>query len=275
MIIELSKLKMPVVSPAGVTAMELITSGDYNLPDLCKIISHDPILTATLIKYANSSRYSQRFEVTNINRAINVLGIKALSAAVIVAAMRTYIQPGNISEQLWEHCQSVATIAKLIAQRHYPHFAEDIELPALVHDMGALVLASNFPKQYVDVAQTALSSDNDRSLSELEKETFGVIHDEVTAHFIGTYRLPELTKNVLTDFHLRLPLVEVQNNIAQQQTAIIALAHQLEENINSHSDRLTEVIPDSLESLQYHLGLTDDDIENFIEDYDEICQAEE
>lgn len=275
MSVDISKLKMPAVSPAGITAMELITSGDYNLPDLCKIISQDPTLTATLIKYANSPRYSQRFEVSNINRAINVLGIKALSAAVIVAAMRTYIKPGNIAYQLWEHCQSVATIATLIAKRHYPQFVEDIELSALIHDMGALVLASNFPQQYKEIALEAMSLNNERTLSELEIDAFGLIHDEVTAHFIGTYRLPEVTRTVLADFHHRLPFVEIHGNIAQQQTAIISLAHHIEEQINSHQDRLKEAIPDSLESLQIHLGLTDDDIENFIEDYDEICQLEE
>ena len=269
---DLSKLKMPNVSPAGLTAMELITSGDYDMPELCKIISHDPVLTATLIKYANSSRYSQRFEVSNINRAINVLGIKALSAAIVVTAMRTYIQPGNIAQQLWEHCQSVATIATLIAKRHYPQLAEEIELSALVHDMGALVLATNFPKQYTEVAHIAMSPDNEQSLSELERNAFGLIHDKVTEHFIGIYRLPEITRQVLANFHHRLPFVEIENNLAHQQTAIIGLAHHLEEQINSHNDRLKEAIPDSVESLQIHLGLTDDDIENFIEDYDEICQ---
>ncbi|NOQ93608.1 MAG: HDOD domain-containing protein, partial [Methylophaga sp.] len=270
MSIDLSRLKMPTVSPDGIAAMELIASDDYSLPELSDIISRDPALSATLLKYANSPMYSSATEITNVNRAISVLGAKALRAAIMVATMRGFTKPDDTSQLLWEHSQAVSLIAKLIAKRHFPHLADDIELAALIHDMGALVLASNYPDQYGKIVQTAISIDNTSTLSQLENETFGVIHDEVTASFITSCRLPEITGQILADFHHRAPFIET-SDIIQQQTAIISLAHLLEEQINSHNARLNEVIPESLESLQIHLGLTEDDVENFIEDYDEIC----
>ena len=267
--IDPSQLKMPDVSPDGITAMRLIASDNYNMPELCEIISHDPALSATLIKYANSPRYRQAIEVTNINRAVTVLGVKALGAAIIVASMRTFISPCEISQQLWKHSQALSTISKLLAKRFYPQLAEEIELPALIHDIGALVLATNYPNEYREIINTAWSPDNSLTLSELENEAFGMTHDEVTSAFITTYRLPEITAQVLANFHHRLPFIDIQNNIAAQQTALINLAHLLEEQINSHTDHIKEVIPDSMESLLLHLGLTTDDIENFIEDYDD------
>ena len=267
--IDITKLKMPAVSPDGITAMQLIDSDNYNMSELCKIISNDPALTSTLIKYANSSRYRQNIEVSNINRAVTVLGIKALGAAIIVASMRSFISPSVISQQLWKHSQSLSSISKLIAKRFYPQLAEEIELPALVHDIGALVLATNYPNEYREIISTAGSPDNSLTLSELEQEAFGMTHDDVTAAFISSCRLPEITGKVLANFHHRLPFLDIQNNVAAQQTVIINIAHLLEEQINSHTDHIKEVMPESMESLLLHLGLTTDDIENFLEDYDE------
>ncbi|MDH5592615.1 MAG: HDOD domain-containing protein [Gammaproteobacteria bacterium] len=272
--IDIAKLKMPTVSPDGLIALELIESGDYDMPDLNKIVSQDPTLSATLLKYANSPMYAPVTEVTNVGRAMSVLGAKTLRAAIMIATMRGFTDPSEASQHLWEHSQAVSKIAKLIAKRHYPRYADDIELSALLHDMGALVLASNYPEQYSEIAKTALSPENTLTLSQLEQEAFGVVHDQVTAVFISTCRLPEVTGQILADFYSRPPLLIDTQDAISQQIAIIALAHLLEEQINSHKTRFKETIPNSMESLLLHLSLSTDDIENFIEDYDEICQTE-
>jgi len=270
--IDVDKLKMPAVSPDGIAAMELIASDDYSLADLSDIIARDPTLSTTLLKYANSPMYSPMNEITNVHRAINIMGAKALRAAIMVATMRSFHKPGQTSELLWEHSQAVANIAKLIAKRHFPQLADDIELAALIHDMGALILAANYPEQYREVSKTATATDNTLSLSEIEYETFGVNHDEITAAFIQSSRLPDSIRQILADFHSRPPLIDT-HDVIRQQTAIICLAHLLEQDINTHTARLNESPPDSIESLQANLGLSDDDIEDFLEDYDELNMA--
>lgn len=270
--IDVAKLKMPAVSPEGIAAMKLIASDEYSMVELTNIIVRDPILSTTLLKYANSPMYSPMNEITNVNRAISIMGAKALRAAIMVATMRTVHKPGQTSELLWQHSQAVANIAKLIAKRHFPQLADDIELAALIHDMGALILATNYPEQYDEVTNTATASDNTLSLSEIEYETFGVNHDDITAAFIRSNRLPESIRKVLADFHSRPPLIDTHDTI-RQQTAIICLAHLLEQSINTHTDRLHESPPDSIENLQANLGLSDDDIEDFLEDYDELNMA--
>ncbi len=270
--IDVTKLKMPAVSPDGIKALELIASEDYSMVELTDIIVRDPTLSATLLKYANSPAYNPMTEITNVQRAISILGVKTLRAAIMVATMRTFHKPGQTSELLWEHSQAGANIAKLIAKRHFPRLADDIELAALIHDMGALILAANYPEQYREVSKTATATDNTLSLSEIEYETFGVNHDDITAAFIEKSHLPDSIRQVLADFHSRPPLIDA-HDIISQQTAIICLAHLLEQDINTHTARLNESPPDSIENLQAHLGLSDDDIEDFIEDYDELTMA--
>ena len=272
MAIDIAKLKMPTVTADGMKAMELIASGDYSLAVLSDIIARDPTLSATLLKYANSPMYSPVNEITNVHRAIATLGSKALRAAIMVATMRSYHKPNQTSELLWEHSQAVSNIAKHIAKQHFPSLADDIELAALIHNMGALILASKFPVQYDEIINTVTDKDNALSFSEIEYETFGVNHDDITLAFIRSSRLPVTLEQILADFHSRPPLIDARN-VTNQQTAIISLAHLLEQQINTHSTHLNESPSDSIENLQSLLVLTDDDLENFIEDYDDLNMA--
>lgn len=272
MSIDVKKLKMPAISSDGIEALELILTDDFSMAELTNIIVRDPTLSATLLKYANSPMYNPMTEVTNVQRAIAVLGVKALRAAIMVATMRSFEKPSQTSELLWEHSQAVANIAKLIAKRHFPSLADDIELAALLHNIGALILATNFPVQYEEIISSVLADDTTLSLSEIEHETFGLNHDDITIAFIRSARLPKSLEQILGDFHSRPPLIDT-HDIIRQQTAIISLAHRPEQSLNNHTASLNESPSDSIESLQSNLGLSDDDIEDFLEDYDELTMA--
>ncbi len=274
--IDVTKLKMPSISPDGIAALNLISSDDYSMVELGNLISKDPTLSATLLKYANSPTYNPPSEITNVNRAVGVLGAKALRAAIMIAGMRDYSTPPDAaSTYLSTHSQSVARIAKLFSKKYFPSLADDVELAALIHDMGALILARNFPEEYNQIFATINDSQGEISITQAEKEFFGVDHDDITSVFIANTRLPANISEVLAGFHEREPLVTI-NTAAQQQTALISLAHEIEKQLNTHriTQRL-EKAPECMDTLISLLGLSLDDIENFVEDFDEMLVAEE
>jgi len=274
--IDIKKLKMPSISADGIEALNLIESDDYSMVELGKLISRDPTLSATLLKYANSPTYNPAVEITNVSRAVNVLGAKALRAAIMIASMRDDSTTANAtSTYLSNHSQTIARIAKLLCKQFFPDLADDVELAALMHKMGALILAKNYPEEYKEIFTSVVEARGDLSLAQAEKEFFGICLDEVTSVFIDKLRLPETIKQVLADFHTREPLVNIKTT-TQQKTALISLAIVIEQQINSYkTERLIEKTPESLDSLVTLLGLSIDDIENFLEDFDEMLAVEE
>jgi HD-like signal output (HDOD) protein len=274
--IDISKLKMPSISPDGITALRLIESDDYSMPELGKLISKDPTLSATLLKYANSPTYNPAVEITNVGRAVGVLGAKALRAAIMIASMRDESGANNIaSNYLSTQSQSIARIAKLLCKQYFPSLADDVELAALLHKMGALILARNFPEEYNHIFESVKDSNGELSLAQAEREFFGHTQDEITKVFLSNLKLPEHIHLVLDQFHTREPLVDIKT-IHQQQTALISLSLTIEQQINSHRhNRLQEQTPESIETLVTLLGLSMDDVENFIEDFDEMLAVEE
>lgn len=84
---DVTDLDMPAVSPAILSAIEMVTSNDFSMSELSDVIAQDPALSATLLKYANSSMYNTRSEITDVKRAAIIMGVKALRDAVMEVAI--------------------------------------------------------------------------------------------------------------------------------------------------------------------------------------------
>lgn len=262
--IDISKLKPPAVSQQGLKVLDIIGRDDVDMNILGNGVTSDPMLSATLLKYANSPVYRRMIEIKNVRNAISLLGMTNVKAAIMVATMRTYCQPINlVKERLWQHTIRVSILAKLIAGKYCRSIMDEVELTALIHDIGALVLATNYPAEYEKVLDTA--EKDKASIEEVEKRIFGVAHDEVTAYFASSMRLPEVTKNALLDFHVRPPLETIDHD-SDRHIAVVALAHIIEQELQSvvsFKESLAHNKQHLLSSLQMNENMQNEVIEKF------------
>ena len=58
----------------------------------------------------------------------------------------------------------------------------------ILHDLGKLVLASKFPDKYLQIIHAAAAGN--ASISDQEREIFGVTHSELGAYLTGLWGLP-------------------------------------------------------------------------------------
>ena len=84
---DVTNLDIPAVSPAILSAIEMVSSDDFSMSELSDVISQDPTLSATLLKHANSSMYNTRSEITDVKRAAIIMGVSALRDAVLETMM--------------------------------------------------------------------------------------------------------------------------------------------------------------------------------------------
>ena len=246
--------------------MEMLSEVNVDLNILSDIISRDPVLAATAMKYANSPIYRRLIEIKSVRKAVSMLGIKNVATIILIATMRGFgTPPTKASEAIWEHSMGVSALARLIARTVDRELQDKAEFLATIHDIGAMTLAVNLD-EYDTVFQKAL--DEKTNIEEAEKAAFGISHDDITSQSLEKLSLPDNMRQQLDRFHHRDGLTELNNDDDKLQ-AILSLAHQMEKQIHGDT-RINSQMPESTETLITLLKLSSDDIDDLTEDFEDI-----
>ncbi len=223
--VSLQALKLPTVSQQGMKALEMINAQDLQFKELESILSSDPMLMGILIKYANSPMYRKHVETTNVRQAMNMLGLDIVRSAILICTMRSFCEPINpAKEMLWEKSKHLSIMAKLLAIKISRKLADEVELTAMMSEIGGFVLSTNFAEEYEAVVEDA--NNKETTIEDEELEHFGLHRAEVTALTLAKLRLPQITLDVLDDYYQQNIPVDI-NTQADKQLVILKLASAL------------------------------------------------
>jgi len=157
--------------------------------DIAGIVEQDPAMSAKVLQLINSAYFSLAHETTSIHSAVTYLGLDllkglALTSQVFALAER---QPAGLS---LEAVQRRSLISARIAKRCVvdPALAEEAFTIGIVHDIGHIILALAFPREYATV--TAAAHHSGVPSHHTEKAVFGVSHTEAGAYLLGIWGLP-------------------------------------------------------------------------------------
>lgn len=259
---DIDKLTLPGISPVCVEILDMLSKEDANIRQIAKAVALDPVLSGNLIKYANSPMYRRPKPITNTNAAVNLLGIKNVTAALMMATMRSFAKNSTeIDEAIWQHGVSISTLSKTIAMKYDRSIADEMELIAMLHDMGALVFSTNFPDDYATLYESAFSKHVPLDL--LEEETMGFGRDDIMEKVADKFRLPDSSREILLNYHKDHS--DIYSN-ERTPALILSLAHHLEQYVVPDIEPIPETNVLELADLKLALGFVDQDIENIIED---------
>lgn len=248
--VDIAKLKLPSVSRECSKILEMLGKEEATAQKIAKVASLDPMLSTCLIRYANSPLYRRATDVASVSAAINVLGLRNVTAAVMMVTMRSLAKnPAPIDEKIWQHCIAISTLAKVVAAKACPGNAEEVELAGMLHDIGALVLATNFPAEYAELERESLMQQTPMDV--LEQAKFGVSRSELSRLVAKEFRLPVRVAQLLEAYHE--PGAAHAND---KCLAAIALAHWIEQEQIPLQERLLETIPIAQESARLCLGFS-------------------
>ncbi|KXO08148.1 putative signal transduction protein [Moritella sp. JT01] len=144
-----SKLKQPPVIPQ--LLQEMMNSFNHTNISLDKIarrIAMDPVITAKVLKMANSAAYSRGQHVESIEQAAIKLGLNKLRSLVIASSLANNFKRENNFDicEFWRNSFQVAQIAKAIASQ--THLDPEIVFTcSLMHNIGELLIQSALPEE--------------------------------------------------------------------------------------------------------------------------------
>jgi HD-like signal output (HDOD) protein len=256
---------MPSLSPEAIEALKLLDSDSADVPTLVKAVSLDPVLSATLVRYANAPGRRGAREVDSVQAAISRLGLRCVRGAVMVAAMRGLTDQGHpVARVLWEQAMVVSTLARSLAQRSARALADTAELVGMMHNIGAQVMVANFPQPYQEVIDHAATEG--MLIRVAEKARFGFHRGELMVALAERFRLPPLVTSVLGRYHDgQLPGVGGDDDLL---LSILWLAQITACRSNISSQWPNEYLPENVDALVQGLGVDEDVMLDLAEDCD-------
>jgi len=159
-----------------------------------QIIAQDAALTSELLRLTDSSYLGLPGDIHDPIEAVQSLGfetVKALVMALQFLAEHSRLKPGYMSvDQLWQHSVKVGQIARdlTLFETKDRTLASQALVAGLLHDLGKVVLATNFADLYGRVH--SLARKQPVTLWDIEKEMFGANHGEIGACLVGMWNMP-------------------------------------------------------------------------------------
>lgn len=261
---------LPSLSAVVVELLSTMEQDDIDVNALGAKIALDQSLTAKTLRLANSSFYGMPSKVTTIQQAIAVLGfhsIRTLVTACAVTASFPDSAGGSFNfKAFWRHSVASAVCAKLLAQRLKIN-PETAFTAGLLHDIGALVLATRFPGQYDEML--AYRRAHDCYVIEAERAVFGLDHATVGSTLAAYWKFPNAMQSAVAEHH------DLPFGSAVSLGLVVHVA-----NILAHALDLSEVEDDLVPPLSQEvwktLALSDTDwadlLRNTEKTFDDMCQ---
>ena len=186
--------RLPSVPELYLELKAALKDEDTDARALGAIIKRDIGMTAKILKLVNSSFFGLRRVLSDAEEAVTYLGIDTIKTLVLSDSIFEQSKPFqtrffNLSD-LWHHSMTVAAGAKAIAQAEGLAQAdrEEAFVGGILHDVGVLILASNFPDTYDKAVELVIKEKV--VIPTAEQELFGVTHAEVGAYLLGLWGLP-------------------------------------------------------------------------------------
>jgi HD-like signal output (HDOD) protein len=128
--------------------MQAVNDPNTASDKLSRMIAHDPVLTADVLRLANSSLYrTSPAPIESIQRAIVVCGVDALRGILATAMLRPVFRASRtnfprLPRMLWERTERAARAAELYAAKMHPEDRFEAQLLVLLRALGPLVVYS-------------------------------------------------------------------------------------------------------------------------------------
>lgn len=143
--LENDQLHLPSLPDVAARIGKALRDDVSDADQIARMIQNDPVITAKLIKAANSALYGRRTAVESCAAAVVRLGSDVTHKLVLSYAMRELFktESGLLQQkmkELWRHSTRVAAICYVLARHDERFNPEQAMLIGLMHDIGVVAI---------------------------------------------------------------------------------------------------------------------------------------
>ncbi len=181
--------EIPAFPKNIVEIQRLCSNPDTSMKEIAESISHDPGLTTSMLKLANSAGYLTSKRVESIEEAAKIIGIKGINTLLLATGVQKIMGDRYKKfEIIWQNSYKKAFYAHKIAiQMKKTKLSEFSYLAALLSDIGYIVIINmkqDLIKRLRDIAGRKGLDDTDL----LEEISLGMSHSTLGAMICRKWR---------------------------------------------------------------------------------------
>ncbi len=222
--------RLPSLPHVLVDMLDACHGKSASFQDMSQIIGRDAAIAARVVALANSSYYNRGRRVDSLERALFMLGTDTIKTIVITASIQQFFSGFSSTHtsflrKFWRQSLNCALMAKSLAiLTSYPD-ADEAYLTGLLHNIGELVLETNYGEDYQSLREQSaspLAQVNDEQLH------LGISHADVGAWLLREWGISDFAADALAYHHASLSDVGDAHHLVK----IIYLAAQLSEDLH-------------------------------------------
>jgi putative nucleotidyltransferase with HDIG domain len=139
---------------------QLMQNPDVPVPQVAELIAQDQALSTKILHLVNSAYYGYNKQIKTINRAVVILGFRAVRSAALAISVFDYFKDETDSNgvnmrDFWVHSIAAASTCKLLAERAKLAEQEEAFVVGLLHDVGKLIEKRYFADDFEDLCRAA------------------------------------------------------------------------------------------------------------------------
>ena len=171
----------------------IVDDPNSGVRDLHSVISSDPALSSRVLKVVNSAFYGLPRQIASMNRAVSLLGRKAIKNIAISGSVAQLFRGESYGKHfkpnlLWEESLATANAARAIADVCRPGISDEAFLAGLIHDIGVLVEYQYDPARFSKAFDRSIESQCDLRIC--EREVFKADHEDFGKALCESWKFP-------------------------------------------------------------------------------------
>ncbi|MBC7573574.1 MAG: HDOD domain-containing protein [Herminiimonas sp.] len=228
---------------------------DVHLPKIVQMLSYDQVMTARILRFANSAYVGSAKSPGTVDEAIQLIGLNALREMVCISAVSGLMVPDRCPDfglkAFWRHAVATACFAASLA-RQAGASASHAFTAGLLHDIGRMVLACTFPADYSRTLR--YQRETACAILRAEQATIGVDHVQTGVELSRRWQLGADLREAIAGHHDDL---QVDASATTSLPALVNAANRIAHAVdlgNTDDTALDEDISAALQAL----GLEDE-----------------
>jgi HD-like signal output (HDOD) protein/GGDEF domain-containing protein len=237
--------------------LELTDSPKVDVRALKQCIENDPALTTRILRVVNSSLFGLPREVSDLNQALALLGIKPLKLLVLGFSLPDNMFAGVEAEVLgryWRRALTRGVAARELCDALWRRDGDEAFIAGLLRDVGVLVLIRDLGEPYIRFLDRVYAEQ--RELSSLERDSLGFTHVELSARLLDCWHLPDSIVHAVGESQNSEPNPKLSER-EQRLASVVRLADLLTAVV---VDRRREALTQLMQFVQKQFGWSNNQV---------------
>lgn len=194
---------LPSMPELVAEVLQLSNDPNSDVARIAEVISHDPGLTAKILRVSNSPYYGMRQYVGTLKLAMVILGIREVRNIVLGVSLfdslRSEKAESILAADFWSHSFMVGALARKLSDQIKINVQGEEFIAGLLHDIGKMVLCRQKGDDYGPIYDK--TGGHGVPLCDAEREAFGFTHCDVAAALAEKWNLPKTLVDALWLHH--------------------------------------------------------------------------